>query len=62
VTRVRYKIQTVARFAPKANPEIEIDPQTELQTLIATDILSEGLNLRDGMRLSITICTGIQSN
>jgi superfamily II DNA/RNA helicase len=48
MTRVRYKIQTVARFAPKANPEIEIDSQTELQTLIATDILSEGLNLQDG--------------
>jgi len=42
------KTQIVARFAPKANPSNTIEPGTELQTLIATDILAEGLNLQDG--------------
>jgi Helicase conserved C-terminal domain len=44
----RDKTQIVARFAPKANPDTHIEPETELQTLIATDILAEGLNLQDG--------------
>ncbi len=44
----RDKTQIVARFAPKANPDTYIEPGTELQTLIATDILAEGLNLQDG--------------
>lgn len=42
------KARLVARFAPKANPEyIRRDGDTELNTVIATDVLSEGLNLQD---------------
>lgn len=42
------KIKLVARFAPIANPTIQTHGAAELQTLIATDILAEGLNLQDG--------------
>jgi len=44
------KMELVARFAPKANADLwaEIRPnQSELELLIATDVLSEGLNLQD---------------
>ncbi len=42
------KAQIVARFAPKANPQLPLLPGVpEIQTLIATDVLSEGLNLQD---------------
>ena len=38
----------VGRFAPKANPWYRPAPnETELNTVIATDVLSEGLNLQD---------------
>jgi hypothetical protein len=43
------KAKIVGRFAPKANPEYRLDESTEfeLMTLIATDVLAEGLNLQD---------------
>jgi len=36
----------IKRFAPKAN-KTKIDPKEEIRILIATEILSEGLNLQD---------------
>jgi superfamily II DNA or RNA helicase len=42
------KTTIVGRFAPKANPEHKPrEGQPEIQTLIATDVLSEGLNMQD---------------
>jgi superfamily II DNA/RNA helicase len=42
------KIRVVGRFAPKANPEYKFQSgETELNTVVATDVLSEGLNLQD---------------
>jgi hypothetical protein len=42
------KAGVVGRFAPKANPEHRPrEGQSEIQTLIATDVLSEGLNMQD---------------
>ncbi|MCL5257471.1 MAG: phospholipase D-like domain-containing protein [Chloroflexi bacterium] len=42
------KDRVVARFAPKANAEIrEFYPGPELNTVIATDVLAEGLNMQD---------------
>ncbi len=42
------KQKIVARFAPNANPEHRQNTdQNELNTLIATDVLAEGLNLQD---------------
>jgi len=42
------KAKVVGRFAPKANPEYQMPAgETEIQTLIATDVLAEGLNLQD---------------
>ncbi len=46
----RDKAAIVGRFAPRANPEQaprEGDLQAEINILIATDVLSEGLNLQD---------------
>lgn len=44
----RDKQKIVARFAPNANPEHRQDSdENELNTLIATDVLAEGLNLQD---------------
>ena len=41
-------IRAVGRFSPKANPEYRPQTgETELTTLIATDVLAEGLNLQD---------------
>ena len=40
------KSRIVGRFAPKANPQLRTSDD-ELNTLIATDVLSEGLNLQD---------------
>ncbi len=42
------KAKIVGRFAPKANPEYRLQETTEfeLMTLIATDVLAEGLNLQ----------------
>lgn len=43
------KSRLVGRFAPKANQEYQPKPgESELNTLIATGILAEGLNLQDG--------------
>jgi len=42
------KAKVVGRFAPKANPEYQFTPgESELITVIATDVLAEGLNLQD---------------
>jgi len=42
------KSRVVGRFSPKANPEYKFQKgETELFTLIATDVLAEGLNLQD---------------
>lgn len=42
------KQKIVARFAPNANPEHrQSTDENELNTLIATDVLAEGLNLQD---------------
>ncbi len=42
------KQKIVGRFAPNANPEFrQRTEESELNTLIATDVLAEGLNLQD---------------
>ena len=42
------KARIVGRFAPKANPEYRfVAGESELMTVIATDVLAEGLNLQD---------------
>ncbi|MFA5451315.1 MAG: helicase-related protein, partial [Dehalococcoidales bacterium] len=42
------KVRVVGRFAPKANPEYQfVGGEKELMTLVATDVLAEGLNLQD---------------
>ena len=42
------KARVVGRFAPKANPEYKFAPgEAELFTVVATDVLAEGLNLQD---------------
>jgi superfamily II DNA/RNA helicase len=42
------KVKVVGRFAPKANPEYHLSSgEAELMTVIATDVLAEGLNLQD---------------
>jgi len=42
------KARVVGRFAPKANPEYRFRTnESELFTVIATDVLAEGLNLQD---------------
>lgn len=42
------KAKVVGRFAPRANPEYRMSQgETEIQTLVATDVLAEGLNLQD---------------
>lgn len=44
------KSEIVARFAPKANTDLWQhikDSQTEIELLVATDVLSEGLNMQD---------------
>ena len=45
------KERVVGRFAPKANPEYQLRGEAELSTLIATDVLAEGLNLQDGDKI-----------
>jgi hypothetical protein len=38
----------VGRFAPRANPDYQLPKgATEIETLVATDVLAEGLNLQD---------------
>jgi superfamily II DNA/RNA helicase len=47
-SREKSKAAIVGRFAPNANPEYRgTGNQPEIKTLIATDVLSEGLNLQD---------------
>lgn len=42
------KYRVVGRFAPGANPEYRFSAgESELNTVVATDVLSEGLNLQD---------------
>jgi hypothetical protein len=42
------KLRVVGRFAPKANPEYRrARGESEIMTLVATDVLAEGLNLQD---------------
>jgi len=42
------KARVVGRFAPKANPEYQFKSgESEIGTLVATDVLAEGLNLQD---------------
>jgi hypothetical protein len=46
------KSRVAGRFAPLSNPEYVFQPgETELNTVIATDVLSEGLNLQDCNRI-----------
>ncbi len=46
------KERVVGRFAPKANSEYRFQRgESELSTLIATDVLAEGLNLQDGDKI-----------
>lgn len=46
------KERAVGRFAPKANPEYRFQRgESELSTLVATDVLAEGLNLQDGDKI-----------
>jgi hypothetical protein len=46
------KAKVVGRFSPKANPEYRFAPgECELMTVIATDVLAEGLNLQDGDKI-----------
>jgi superfamily II DNA/RNA helicase len=43
------KALLVAKFAPKANQDYQLKAgETEINTLIATDVLAEGLNMQDG--------------
>ena len=41
------KALVAARFAPKANPHVQLKGQPEIRILVATDVMSEGLNLQD---------------
>lgn len=42
------KARIVGRFAPRSNPEYQLQSnESELETLIATDVLAEGLNMQD---------------
>jgi len=42
------KTKIVGRFAPRSNPEYKFQKgETELDTLVSTDVLAEGLNLQD---------------
>jgi superfamily II DNA or RNA helicase len=42
------KARVVGRFSPGSNPEYQLGPgESEINLLIATDVLSEGLNLQD---------------
>ncbi len=47
-SREKSKAEIVGRFAPRANPQHQPPQDTpEIDTLVATDVLSEGLNLQD---------------
>ena len=42
------KARMAARFSPLSNPHMEIGTDQEIRILVATDVMSEGLNLQDG--------------
>ena len=42
------KARMAARFSPKSNPHVSIGSDSEVRILVATDVMSEGLNLQDG--------------
>ncbi|MDA7522707.1 SWF/SNF helicase family protein, partial [Akkermansiaceae bacterium] len=42
------KARMAARFSPKSNPHVNFGNDSELRILVATDVMSEGLNLQDG--------------
>jgi SNF2 family DNA or RNA helicase len=42
------KARMAARFSPLSNPHIHIGGDQEVNILVATDVMSEGLNLQDG--------------
>lgn len=42
------KARMAARFSPKSNPHVNFGCDSELRILVATDVMSEGLNLQDG--------------
>lgn len=42
------KARMAARFSPKSNPHVHFGSDSEVRILIATDVMSEGLNLQQG--------------
>ena len=42
------KARMAARFSPGSNPHISFGSDSEVRVLVATDVMSEGLNLQDG--------------
>ena len=42
------KARMAARFSPKSNPHVNFGSDSEVRVLVATDVMSEGLNLQDG--------------
>jgi len=42
------KARMAARFSPNSNPLVDIGDDEEVDLLVATDVMSEGLNLQDG--------------
>jgi Helicase conserved C-terminal domain/PLD-like domain len=42
------KARMAARFSPKSNPHFSFGSDSEVRILVATDVMSEGLNLQDG--------------
>jgi superfamily II DNA/RNA helicase len=42
------KARMAARFSPGSNPHTPIGSESEVRILVATDVMSEGLNLQDG--------------
>jgi superfamily II DNA or RNA helicase len=41
------KARMAARFSPLSNPQIDVGDEEEVNILVATDVMSEGLNLQD---------------
>ena len=42
------KARMAARFSPQSNPHVNFGSDSEIRILIATDVMSEGLNLQQG--------------
>jgi superfamily II DNA or RNA helicase len=42
------KARMAARFSPSSNPHVNVGSDSQVRILIATDVMSEGLNLQDG--------------